>query len=218
MVSSSGVPPSHSAQTASSSSSSGTRITLPVLQQKLKETLCAQAYGYSRVSAFLTLWDDDDTGAQEDANKLQDTLKDLLGIASTVFTLPSSSQFPRYELRKTLNRFIDEEHQPNPQVHTLLIFAYIGHGVLGGLASQREVHFTSKGDKKITWSQALNSLSCEPQIDVFAILDCCHSGARQPKQDSSQTITALAACGPLRKLALANQPVLSHKGYAPNYI
>lgn len=196
-------PPSPSIS-SSESLSFTSEISLRILQKQLAEAVRAPRKGHSRVSSFITLFDDDDTGAQNDADKLQSTLKDLLGIESTVFKIPASNKKPHRNLQNKLSSHINEKHRPEPNLHTLLIFTYIGHGTRGGLPRKHEPHFTAKSGKSIRWSQILGSFLRKKQMDVLAILDCCHAGVElsRQKETGPQTIAIMAACGS-REWALA---------------
>lgn len=178
-----------------SSSSFSSRIPLPALKAKLQETVKARSTGYSRVSALVAFFEDDDTGAQEDARKLETTLKDILGIDTTIFKIPQTSMIPRWDLYQQVQLIISNYHAPTPGIQTLFIFAFIGHGTLGGSQHQREVLFTAKNGKYISWQQLRHSLLGQDQIDVLAILDCCHSGLIEPRLQVPQTIRVMAACG-----------------------
>jgi hypothetical protein len=166
------------------------RVAVPELKAALERAVRARGTRYSNILAFSVYWDDDNTLAKEDSQTFIAMMRDMFDVSCQTFVLQSKSPIPAWDLNLQLIEAIKAKLKN--QKPSLLVFSYAGHGVINNLD---ELSFASRNNKKLVpWSTVQSELTPpELAMDLFAILDCCHSGSAVT--GSPNSIHVLAACG-----------------------
>ncbi|KAJ5153654.1 uncharacterized protein N7500_009093 [Penicillium coprophilum] len=166
------------------------KVAVSALKAALETAVRAKETRYSNILAIAVRWDDDDTSAKADNETFTAMMRDMFDIPCKTLVLQSQSQFPAWDLNVQL---VDEiKAKLKNQKPSLLIFSYAGYGAINALD---ELSFSNRGGKKlVSWTAVQHHLTPHGlPMDIFAILDCCHSGkATISSQNSTHT---LAACG-----------------------
>lgn len=145
---------------------------------------------------MIVYWEDDDTGAKDDAKVLQTAFKNLLGVEPTMWTIRNVTSDPYLPLREKITDIqVDKLSPTSPlPVNSLFIFAYIGHGGILTIRHKPELVFDSKKPgRNIRWTKLQECFEL-PQTSTLAILDCCKSGLRGTSSLVTPAIQVLAAC------------------------
>ncbi|CAG8897742.1 unnamed protein product [Penicillium egyptiacum] len=167
-----------------------TKVAVPELKAALERAVRARGTHYSNILAFSVYWDDDNTLAKEDNQTFIAMMRDIFDVPCETFVLQSKSPIPAWDLNLQLIQGIKAKIKN--QKPSLLVFSYIGHGVINNLDG---LSFSSrKGNKLVSWSTVQSELTPHGlPMDLFAILDCCHSGNASTSSPNSTHV--LAACG-----------------------
>ncbi|KAJ5371709.1 hypothetical protein N7517_003715 [Penicillium concentricum] len=119
-------------------------------------------------------------------------MRDVFDVPCETFVLKSKSPFPEWDLNIQLIQAI-KANVKNQKPH-LLVFSYAGHGVVNNLDG---LSFANrKATKLVSWDTVQREFT-PPGVpmDLFAILDCCHSGSA--RSNSPYSTHVLAACSGL---------------------
>jgi hypothetical protein len=192
--------PSNPSSPASAKASNPPKKTLPKLKASLEKVVFARGNVYTRKTAVIFYWDDDDTGATKDAESLKAVLTDSLDITPEIHVLKTKDLTPAWTVRGILNDLLAKFHCYPPStsgdpIKTFFMFAYIGHGKI---VSNGQLAFASSAGKTVTWSTIQHALFNEDDtlkdVDAFCFLDCCYSGtARSHIERTSQILAASGA-------------------------
>lgn len=144
---------------------------------------------------MITYWEDDDTGAEEDANRLESTLQNLFGLTPLMFKISKNTRNPSWDVKFAVISNLQKGHGPTKLSQTLFIFAYIGHGTIDFAGGGSELIFGDKTQRNVRW-QMIPELVNDQDIDFLGILDCCHAELKATRDQIPQTVEVLAACGP----------------------
>jgi hypothetical protein len=180
--------------TLTSSRPSTSYIPLPALKATLQEAVAARGNTYRTITALVFYWEDDNTGAKSDIDRLEKTFQHAFGVKAIRVELKKNDPMPGYTVTNKFDKMVRHSHNPNRQ--SLILLGYVGH------ASMDKIHglrLTSSTGKKIAWdflSTRTLHLPSDPEcVDVFVFLDCCYAGAAS-RSDPTRSIQILAACGP----------------------
>lgn len=169
---------------------SSKKIALPELKSALERAVKARGTVYSRITAFICYWDDDNTRAQEDGETFSHVIADLFGISSHTFVISHESPFPGWDLGDRLHHEVVSQHRISKP--TLFIFFYAGHGMIN--QTNQLAFTTTKKEKTIPWLTIDREISYHDYpMDTFCVLDCCYSDTAIA--NSPTTTHVLAACG-----------------------
>lgn len=178
-----------------------TGIALPILRSKLEETVQAPGRAYAKKSALIFYWQDDNTGAKEDAQALKEALKEYLGIDATLLGLHQQNRLPDIAVTNTYERIAtklvtSQCHSGSRQ--SLMMFAYIGHGSVN---AHGKFYLESNSGTKVDWDILKSRIFADydpshlySSIDVFGFLDCCYAGVAT-RTSAERSMQVLAACG-----------------------
>ena len=165
-------------------------VSLPVLRDKLKAVVTERGTIYRAISMIILTFEDDDSGAQEDAVALENCFNDVFGITDiTKLIFESGDKTPGWKLmdvlRGSVMRIVD--------TRSLLIIAYVGHGSIDPVTDTLRLE-SSKSN--IQWEYPhhffMTPNDLLANIDRLAIFDCCYAGAsvRSTSQATSKLIAA----------------------------
>ncbi|OXV11048.1 hypothetical protein Egran_01191 [Elaphomyces granulatus] len=167
-------------------------VPLPVLRDKLKAVVSKRGSIYQMISAIILTFEDDDSGAQEDAVTLENCFRDVFGITDiTKLVFEGGDKTPAWTLMDVLRGAITRIGDTK----SLLIIAYIGHGSIDPVTDTLRLE---SGKANIQW-KPLHDFFMMPNdllatIDCLAIFDCCYAGAAV-RSVSETTSKLIAACG-----------------------
>ena len=198
-------PGSPTRPSASPISPTSSRIPLPALKASIQAVINTRERGYAKTTAVVAYWKRDNTGAKEDANSLEKTLQDCLGIRTTKVEIDEASPAPRRQVTNAIAATLQTDHAPVSPASTLLIFTYIGHGAVYYHNRHSELWFESQ-KRSIRWEEIRDEV-LEESVDLFAILDCCSGGLVSFRATIPRTIKVLTACGPNQTARTRDSPV-----------
>ncbi|KAK9368167.1 hypothetical protein V1509DRAFT_640055 [Lipomyces kononenkoae] len=162
-------------------STAPTSATIPIeeFEIKLRETVEARGATYQRVKALILRFEDDASGADQDACTFSDWPNVLERIIAKVGQLSVSG------------------------ARSLLIIAYIGHGIIDTESNGLQL-IPENGSQKMPWSDIHELiLACTfgftQNLDVLAVLDCCYAGSAV-RAGAKRTVQLLAAGGERSKV------------------
>ncbi|KAF8854102.1 hypothetical protein BDZ45DRAFT_597553 [Acephala macrosclerotiorum] len=143
-------------------------------------------FRYSRVSAILLSWEDEDPSlpVSLEIAALREVFINLYGFEVEEWKIPDVNSHTALNLK--ILQFLGDSDTKH-----LKIVYYAGHG---RLSNHGQAIWTSKCDRKPTvkWSGIQNALE-ESQSDVLVLLDCCASGLSNTDEGNGVT-ELLAAC------------------------
>ncbi|KAK9483552.1 hypothetical protein V1527DRAFT_472748 [Lipomyces starkeyi] len=177
-------------------SSAPTSANIPIheLRVKLQEAVAARGASYQGIKVFIFRFEDDATGADQDAITLSGCMQDVFGIDDVEdFAIEKTSKFPGWDIRERIAANINQLML----ARSLLIIAYIGHAIVD-MESKRLQLISENGIQKMFWSTihefCLTSTADFMQnLDVLALLDCCYAGSAV-RAGGSRSVQLLAAC------------------------
>ncbi|KAK9244355.1 hypothetical protein V1506DRAFT_554750 [Lipomyces tetrasporus] len=154
--------------------------TIPIeeFETKLRETVEGRGATYQRVKALILRFEDDASGADQDAYTFSSCMHDVFGIDDVEdFAIDKTSQSPRFDV---LERIVAKVRQLLG-ARSLLIIAYIGHGIIDMESNGLQL-LSESGSQKIDWSLIHESILASTDgslqnLDVLAVLDCCYTGS-----------------------------------------
>jgi hypothetical protein len=121
-------------------------------------------------------WEDDDTGADKDAESLGTVFTDSFGIIATMCKIKAADKTPAWTLAERIQNLIAKFHDPKTPGHSPFIFAYIGHGDIDA----GELFMSSAFGKSVRWATVQEALFGKSDslshIDALGFLDCCYAG------------------------------------------
>ncbi|KAJ8096676.1 hypothetical protein POJ06DRAFT_297659 [Lipomyces tetrasporus] len=131
-------------------STAPTSATIPIeeFETKLRETVEARGATYQHDKALILRFEDDASGADQDAYTLSSCMHDVFGIDDVEdFAIDKTSQSPRFDV---LERIVAKVRQLLG-ARSLLIIAYIGHGIIDMESNGLQL-LSESGSQKIDWS------------------------------------------------------------------
>lgn len=187
---------SPSSPAAMEASDPPTKVMLPQLKASLEKVISARGNVYAEKTAVIFYWEDDDTGAEKDAESLKAVLVDCFGITPEIHSLKNKT--PAWDAGCVIFDLLRKFHPPTftstgDLIMTFFMFAYIGHGKRD---SNGELALVSSTGKTLPWSTIRSQLFSDKgltHVDVFGFLDCCYSGAA--RDQLQRTLQILAASG-----------------------
>lgn len=173
------------------------RHALPKLKEQLQAAVSARGAAYHNKHVVIFFFEDDDTDAEKDADTLNNCFQDVFGLHPLVVKLDQSDRTPSLTVTNAIVGTICKDPPSLHPLPTLLILAYVGHGVID--PGTRLLKLVSgRGRQSIQWKYLRDLFLYDSQytenVDSFAILDCCHAAAARIK--GSRASHVLAACGP----------------------
>ncbi|KAK9329149.1 hypothetical protein V1520DRAFT_392535 [Lipomyces starkeyi] len=177
-------------------STAPTSASIPIqeFRAKLQEAVEARGASYHSIKVFIFRFEDDDTGADKDANTFSGCMRDVFGIDDVEdFAIEKTSKFPGFDIH---NRILAEAKQLLG-VRSLLIIVYIGHAVIDTESNRLQL-ISENGKQKLLWNMIhepfLASTDDSLQnVDVLAVLDCCYAGSAV-RAGGNRSVQLLAAC------------------------
>ncbi|KAK9321900.1 hypothetical protein V1517DRAFT_308453 [Lipomyces orientalis] len=177
-------------------STAPTSATIPIdeFSGKLKEAVEARGATYQSIAVFIFRFEDDATGADKDAITFSGCMKDVFGINDVEdFAIEKTSKVVGHDVLKRILAKVDRLLHSR----SLLIVAYIGHGVID-IESNRLQLISENGSQKMPWSVIhSNILACEDDsmqnMDVLAVLDCCYAGSAV-RAGGNRSVQLLVSC------------------------
>ncbi|KAF5857544.1 hypothetical protein ETB97_005647 [Aspergillus alliaceus] len=167
---------------------------LPDLEARLKKVVESRGAPHYATRAVIFYFENDDTGAKHDATTLSNCLEDVFDITTTVFPIQRSETWPAARLRQRIQNACSSINSPYPQLRSLIIIAYIGHGVLEHGSSLK--FMSADGKQNIQWRFLSSAFFAEDDaaagFDTLGILDCCYAGATRSM--SNRVADVLSAC------------------------
>ncbi|GAB1209734.1 hypothetical protein APSETT445_008515 [Aspergillus pseudonomiae] len=165
------------------------------LEAELKKVVESRGAPHFATRAVIFHFENDDTGAKDDAITLKNCFEDTFDITTTVFVIERSERWGAAVLRHHIQDVCHSINSPYDQLRSLIIIAYIGHGVLDHAYSLKLT--SADGNQNIQWQFISTAFFTEDDasagFDTLGILDCCYAGA--VRSLSSRTIDVLSACG-----------------------
>ncbi|KAJ5093268.1 hypothetical protein N7456_009129 [Penicillium angulare] len=190
-------------------------ISMVQLEKAFSKAWSPRSDDYKAVTALIIHYDDDDTGAKDDARELEKTFREKLQIHAVENIAIPTDQFTD-PLLFVLNKILsmkEEHHNSTKAGKTLFILAYIGHGVLRkswGQSTKDLCLQSSRGHHHVLWEQLI-SHAVQTPVDFLGILDCCSTDLHSIRELSPNTHQILAACGP------DDSPYLRNHGARPTF-
>ncbi|KAK9368066.1 hypothetical protein V1509DRAFT_624162 [Lipomyces kononenkoae] len=174
-------------------STTSTSATIPIdeFQAKLLEAVEARGAIYQSIQVLIFRFEDDATGADEDAYTFSGCMKDVFGIDDVEdFAIERTSKSPGFDVcKRIMTKLLS--------VKSLLIIAYIGHGIID-IESNKLQLISENGNQKMFWSDIHDSFlestyDYIQNLDVLAVLDCCYAGSAI-RAGGNRSVQLLAAC------------------------
>ncbi|KAK9320024.1 hypothetical protein V1517DRAFT_369444 [Lipomyces orientalis] len=157
-------------------STAPTSATIPIdeFSAKLKEAVEARV--------FIFRFEDDATGADKDAITFSGCMKDVFGINDVEdFDIERTSKVAGFDVHERIIATVKRHLHSR----SLLIIAYIGHGV---------IDMESNGLQLISENGRQKSRDDSMQyLDVLALLDCCYAGSAV-RIGGNRSVQLLASC------------------------
>ncbi|KAK9342240.1 hypothetical protein V1522DRAFT_440423 [Lipomyces starkeyi] len=153
---------------------------------KLQEAVEARGASYQGIKVFIFRFEDDATGADQDAITFSGCMQDVFAIDDVEdFAIEKTSKFPGWDVRKRI--------AANIATH----LAYIGHAVVDMESNGLQL-ISENGTQRMFWSTihefCLTSTDDFMQnLDVLALLNCCYVGSAV-RAGGSRSVQLLAAC------------------------
>ncbi|KAK9372755.1 uncharacterized protein V1513DRAFT_451435 [Lipomyces chichibuensis] len=177
-------------------STAPTSASIPIqeFRAKLQGAVEARGASYHSIKVFIFRFEDDDTGADKDANTFSGSMHDVFGIEDVEdFAIQKTSKFPGLDV---LTRILAEAQQL-VGVRSLLIIAYIGHAVVDTESNRLQL-ISENGRQKLLWNTIHVPLLASTDdflqnVDVLAVLDCCYAGS-SVRAGGNRSDQLLAAC------------------------
>jgi hypothetical protein len=110
--------------------STGDRPRLPEVKAALEAAANARGAAYHSTKAVIFHFENDNTAAKDDVGTLAWCLEDVFNIQPTVVKLEATDKLPGCTLTTTVNTILEKMKASSNPLPSLLILAYIGHGML----------------------------------------------------------------------------------------
>ncbi|KAK9241847.1 hypothetical protein V1506DRAFT_517682 [Lipomyces tetrasporus] len=150
-------------------STAPTSATIPIeeFRTKLQEAVEARGASYQSIKVFIFRFEDDATGADEDAVTFSNCMKDVFGIDDIEdFAIEKTSKFAGFDVHERIIANLERLLH----ARSLLIITYIGHGV-NDIESKRLQLISENG----------------------TVLDCCYAGSAV-RAGANRSVQLLASC------------------------
>ncbi|KAK9384587.1 hypothetical protein V1515DRAFT_641103 [Lipomyces mesembrius] len=154
----------------------------------------ARGASYQSIKVYIFRFEDDATGADQDAITFSSCMQDAFAIDDVEdFTIEKTSKFPGWHVRERIAAKVEQLMH----ARSLLIIAYIGHAIVD-MESNRLQLISENGTQKMFWSTihkfCLTSTDDFMQnLDVLAVLDCYYAGSAV-RAGGGRSVQLLAAC------------------------
>ncbi|KAK9256188.1 hypothetical protein V1507DRAFT_449960 [Lipomyces tetrasporus] len=154
------------------------------LESKKQSMRAVQAIKASKFLIFR--FEDDATGADQDANTFSGCMQDVFGIDDVEdFVIGKTSKFPGADVERLL------------LARSLLIIAYMGHGIID-IESNRLQLISENGSQKMLWSDIHEYILAPTydliqNLDVLAVFDCYYAGSAV-RAGANRLVQLLARC------------------------
>lgn len=147
---------------------------------------------YVQKVAILVHWEADDSESKDDV-KTMESIMNIFGIQSRVYTLPKIEPLAAWNLVIEVQQQLKQLYERDQSC--LLVFYYTGHGSKKNDQLQFSPSAGGSNQSPIQWSQISATLSDSvlSKIDIFTILDCCYSGFAT-RSGTEKAFHILAAC------------------------
>ncbi|KAB8219974.1 hypothetical protein BDV33DRAFT_102292 [Aspergillus novoparasiticus] len=169
---------------------------LPDLEARLKEVVWSRGAPHYASRAVIFYFENDDTDSDRDAITLRNCLEDVFDIKTRIVPIEKSETWAAMKVQSIILDECTAIRSPYRQLRSLVIIAYIGHGVLD-YGSQLKF-ISADGKQNIRWKCIrdvfFNDNDAAEGFDALAILDCCYAGATRSMID--RVADVLSACGP----------------------
>ncbi|KAK9489772.1 hypothetical protein V1508DRAFT_442382 [Lipomyces doorenjongii] len=171
-----------------------TSIPIQEFRVKLQEAVEARGTSYQSIKVFIFRFEDDATGADQDAITFSSCMQDVFAIDDVEdFAIEKTYKFPGWHVRERIAANVEQLMH----ARSLLIIAYIGHAIVDTESNRLQL-ISENGTQKIFWSTihefCLTSTDDFMQnLDVLAILDCCYAGSAV-RAGGGRSVQLLAAC------------------------
>lgn len=120
-------------------------------------------------------FEDDDTGADLYADSLKNFLEDAFRITVTKEKIAKDDRMPAFTMRVCVNEILRQIGAPRERPLSLLILAYIGHGIVDPASRLLKLESAS-GKQSMLWKFLDDAYFCDDYIvmnvDTLVILNC----------------------------------------------
>lgn len=164
---------------------------LPQLKTALQKVATSRGNVYTKQTALLVNWENDNTGAAEDVKTMQ-KITEAFGMEPEHYVVKNSDSAPGWTLSHRIHDLLQQGH--DMKTKSLFVFYYAGHGTV----INDTLSFVSNR-KLMLWPEIRSAFTSHhydfmKQVDVLVILDCCHA-AYGTRDQVASTIQVIAACG-----------------------